>query len=229
MAELVQVGVGVLYGTLVATGLEGVRRRDVPAVVNALVSLVAALVPVVLVWHLPAGATDGLWPELPVWVATTGLLHTLGMLGRYESTWWWDHLTHTTSAALVAALCYAGLVVAHRQPSVVAPPGSAAGGTVLLVVVVGAFWELIEVAARAVGERYDIDPVLVHYGWRDTALDLAFNLLGTALVVGLDLRLFVPLAERFPRTAGLLVLGSAGAALAGCVLLAVGIMYVQRR
>ena len=109
------------------------------------------------------------------------------MLGRYDSVWWWDHLTHTLSAALAAALLYAGLLVVA--------PAIAVAGTVLTIVVLGVLWEAGELFAREVADRYDIEPVLVHYGWRDTALDLLFDVVGAGVVVALDVRLFRPVVE----------------------------------
>ncbi|MFD1568126.1 hypothetical protein ACFSAU_11535, partial [Halolamina litorea] len=130
------------------------------------------------------------------WVAVAGFLHSLGMLGRYESVWWWDHLTHTLSAALLAALLYASLLVVA--------PGVAVVGTVVVTLTLGVVWEIGELLAREVASRYDIEPVLVHYGRRDTALDLVFDAVGTVLVVALDLRLFVPIVEAIVRSTGTL-------------------------
>jgi len=64
--------------------------------------------------------------------------------------------------------------------------------TVVLTLAAGVFWELIELIARDVGRRYDVEPVLVHYGRRDTTLDLVFDVVGALLVVGFDVRVFVP-------------------------------------
>jgi hypothetical protein len=95
-----------------------------------------------------------------------------------------------------------------------------AGLAVGFVLVVGVFWELVELLARDVGERYDVEPVLVHYGRRDTALDLVFDLVGALAVVGLDVRTFLPLAERHPDGAVTALLAAAAAAVAGSVLAA---------
>lgn len=217
MTDLVHLGTLLLQGAIVVTLLEGVRGRDVAAVVNALVALGAALLPAIL--EITLGV--GVGPELPLWLAAAGFLHALGMLGPYDSIWWWDHLTHAISAALVAALVYAGLIVVARQSGGFVPlPGGIGGLTVLFTFVAGVFWELIELVARDVGDRLDVEPVLVHYGWRDTALDLVFDLGGALGVVLLDLRLFVPLADRFPDTTRTLLTGSTGVFLVGSVLLA---------
>lgn len=199
MSEPAQVVALLLQVALGATLVEGVRRRNVAVAVNALVALCVALLPVFVEvapqFVLARNVAFG--PELPLWLAAAGFLHSLGMLGLYESTWWWDHLTHTVSAALVAALIYAGLVVTRPTTGAGLSPGGIAAATVLFTFAVGVSWELLELVAREVGERYDVEPVLVHYGWRDTAFDLGFDLVGALLVVLLDLRIFVPVVEQF--------------------------------
>jgi hypothetical protein len=133
------------------------------------------------------------------------------MLGPYESVWWWDHLTHTLSAALVAALLYAALIVVADGSTT--PTLSSSGIAVLTTVATfaaGVFWELVELVARALGEQYGIEPVLVHYGWEDTGYDLLFDTVGAVLIVTLDVRLFVDIAARSPgMTRTLLVSASA--------------------
>lgn len=200
-----------------------VRRRDIAAAINAIGSFVLALVPVVGELVLPVFLTRSIafGPVLTVWLAAAGFLHSLGMLGLYESTWWWDHLTHTVSAALVAALLYAGVIV--TVPDIAGLSGSS--GVVVTVTVVftfavGVFWELIELVARDVGERFDIEPVLIHYGWRDTAVDLGFDIVGAVLVVGIDLRIFVPLMGQFPSTTRVVMFGSGLVVVVGSVVMA---------
>ncbi|WP_053948782.1 hypothetical protein [Halolamina sediminis] len=179
------VGVAAVEGALLAALWIAYRRGNTAAVVNTVGAICLTLVPPVLAVTV---GTDG--PELrglAFWIAVAGLLHALGMLGRYDSVWWWDHLTHTLSAALAAALLYAGLLVVA--------PAAAVAGTLLATFVLGILWEVGELFAREVAERYDIEPVLVHYGWRDTALDLVFDLVGAGVVVAFDLRLFSPVVE----------------------------------
>ncbi|SFQ06821.1 MULTISPECIES: hypothetical protein [Halolamina] len=181
------VGVALVGAAQLAALYVGYRRGDTAAVVNT-----AAAVALVLVFAaLPVVLRDGDQPTrlagLTFWVAVAGFLHALGMLGRYESVWWWDHLTHTLSAALAAALLYAAVLVAGWS--------GAAAITLLGTTVLGVLWEVGELIAREIADRYDIEPVLVHYGWRDTAFDLVFDVVGAVLVVALDLRLFVPVVE----------------------------------
>jgi len=207
IALLLGIGIAVV-------GAESIRRRNISAAVNAGVALAVAGFPLVLAF----GTGTSLNGMLPPWIALAGFLHAVGMLGIYESVFWWDHLTHVVSAALLATAAYAGLLVAV-DPAGVLSAGAVAAGTVLLVFGLGVFWELIELLARAIAERYQADPVLVYYGPRDTALDLVFDVVGAVLVVALDLRLFVPVAERFGRTSELLLVASGLLAL-GSVLVA---------
>jgi hypothetical protein len=202
MAQLVTVGTVVLQGGIVLLLLESLRRRDFAAAVNAALSLAASLVPAALelVAPLLSGQSVTVGPELSLWIAAAGLIHSFGMLGPYDTVEWWDSVTHTVSAALVAALAYAGLIVVAPRVAVLDPSfGGLAVLTVVLTLAAGVFWELIELIARDVGRRYDVEPVLVHYGRRDTALDLVFDVVGALLVVGFDLRVFVPVAAQSVR------------------------------
>ncbi|QLG48139.1 hypothetical protein [Natrinema halophilum] len=224
-------GVTILQGGILVILLEAIRRRDIAAAVNAVVSFAAVFLPLLVevVAREATSATVSVGPELPLWIAVAGFLHSIGMLGPYDSIRWWDSLTHTVSAMLVAALVYAGLIVVARNTAAV---GRSSGGvvvlTILIMVAVGVFWELIELVARDVGERYDVEPVLVHYGWRDTALDLVFDMVGTLLVVVLDLRLFVPLAAEYPNATRRLLTWSIAVILPGSLLMAL-IVHVGRK
>lgn len=231
ISGLPSLGVVIFQGCILVVLLEAMRRRDIAAAVNAFVSFVVVFLPLLveLVAREGGSATVDFGPELPLWIAVAGLLHSIGMLGPYDSVRWWDTLTHTVSAMLVAALVYAGLVVIAEETAV---GGQWAGGvaviTILFMIAVGVFWELIELVARAVGDRYDVEPVLVHYGWRDTASDLVFDVVGTLIVVVLDLRLFVPVAAAYPRATRRLLVGSGVVILGGSLVMAL-IVYLGRR
>lgn len=189
-----------LQGSILGLLVVAVRRRNVAAAVNAFGALVLAMLPIVL------GITSrillerplALDPLLAVWLGVAGFLHSLGMLGLYDSTWWWDHLTHTVSAALVAALLYAALLAFPSLPEHTPFPRDVGSLTVTFTFVIGVFWELLELVARDVADRLDVEPVLVHYGWDDTAIDLVFDLVGAIVVVALDVRVFGPIVEQFP-------------------------------
>ncbi len=193
---------GVLFVALLGVLAVAAWRRSGAATVNAAASVVLAApavvvaVPVGPTWGGPGGSA------LALWLTVAGLLHSLGMLGPYDTVWWWDHLTHTVSAALVAALVYAVLLAAAGVGPIPAlSPVGVAAATVLGTFGAGVFWELVELAARAVGDHYGVDPVLVVYDWQDTALDLAFDTAGALVVLALDVRLFVALVERDPSLA----------------------------
>lgn len=219
MVDPLAVGAVALQAAILLALLEGVRRGNVPACVNASVSLAATLVVLLagLVSGVGVGETAAL--QLVLWVALAGFLHSLGMLGPYDSIGWWDVLTHAVSAALVGALLYAAALVV-LAPSSPAPPATAAvvGVTLGLTAAVGGFWELIELVARDLEDRYGVDPVLVHYGWRDTALDLVVDVAAAAVVVLLDVRAFVPLAARAPGVTRSLLAGTAGIVAVGSLL-----------
>lgn len=209
-----------------ATFVVALRRRSWAAVVNSLVSVVLAVsAAAVATTLLPLAWNAVAAPELALWVSVAGLLHSVGMLGPYDSVWWWDHLTHTVSAALVAALVYAGLVVAVDTG--VWPFVSSATTPVLTVLFtfgIGVAWEVVELVSRGVGELFDVEPVLVHYGWRDTALDLVFDVVGAVLVVVLDVRIFVEAAARVPETVGASLVWTSGTILVSAAVMASAVL-----
>ncbi len=213
MSTYLTAGALALQAAIVLVAVAALRRGNVSAAVNAAAAFGAGLLPV---WLAVAGPVAG---TLPLWMAAAGLLHSVGMLGLYETVWWWDHLTHTVSAALVGALAYAALSV--QPPALPLGPGAL---TVLFVAAVGVFWELIELVAREAGERFGVEPVLVYYGPTDTAFDLAFDLVGAVLVVTLDLSLFVPVAARNAALAGTLLTAAALVTVVGSLLMALGLL-----
>lgn len=196
------------------------RRGSVAAAVNAVVSLAVAGVAVVGAAGFEFGGSGFVAPELAFWTAVAGLLHSIGMLGPYDSVWWWDHLTHALSAALLTALAYAGLLVVAGEST---PRPVVAVAAVGYTVLAGVCWELGELVARAVGERYDVEPVLVYYGWKDTAYDLVFDVVGALLVVALDVRVFVDLAATAPGAARQLLQWSTVAVVAASAVMALAL------
>lgn len=231
MTGLLDAVTAVLVGGIVVTLVTAVRRDNGAAVVNAAVSLAAALAPTAIAFVVETvqGSTIYVDPSLPAWIAAAGLLHSIGMLGPYDTVWWWDHLTHFLSAALIAALAYAGFLV-MGQTGVGLDPSFAGAAllTVGLTMVAGVLWELVELLARAAGEVLDVEPVLVHYGIRDTAFDLAFDLLGAVAVVLLDVRLFVPTAQQSAATTATVLSVVGGLLVVGTVILGGVVALVDR-
>lgn len=226
MSVLPYLALVALTAGIIGILLIGLQRQNIPAAVNALVSLLLSLVPVLIdvVNWFAFDRGIALGPELPLAIALIGLLHSYGMLGPYDEIWWWDHLTHTLAAGLIATLIYSALTATL---SVSAPLIGVL--TVLFTLALGIFWELIELAAREFGKRHDIEPVLVHYGLRDTILDLFFDLLGAMAVVVLGLRPFVAVAEDFPITTRMLLGGTAMVVVFGSIVLVVVTRYLLIR
>lgn len=155
---------------------EGVRRGNPGAVANGIVAFATSLVRSGLERY--EGAEFRPWQR--VYVETALLAHAYGMLGRYEDTWWWDHLTHTLSSTLLAGLTYVVSDRRNRDPRRDVLVAIAGGGVL---------WEALEYAIHGISARLGVEPLLVPYSVRDTALDLAFNFLGGALVVAFGDRL----------------------------------------
>ncbi|WP_137287376.1 hypothetical protein [Halorussus salinisoli] len=161
---------------LVAVFGEGFRRRDPGAIVNAVFALAATYLPdLVERWY-----DVEFRPWQRVYAGIAMLAHAVGMLGPYDDTWWWDHVTHTLSATLFGGVVHAAARRRGRDPT---PRVLAA------IVCVGLVWELLEYAIHAVSRRLGIEPLLVHYSAKDTLLDLAFNLVGALLVLAFGDRL----------------------------------------
>jgi hypothetical protein len=161
---------------LVAVLGAGVRRRDPAAVVNSVVALAATYLPDLVAVRY--GVEFRPWQR--VYAGITMLAHAVGMLGPYDDTWWWDHLTHTLSATLLGGVVHAA---ADRRGHDPRPRVLAA------ITVGGVVWEVLEYAIHAVSRRLGIDPVLVSYSARDTALDLVFDMIGALIVLAFGDRL----------------------------------------
>lgn len=203
-----------VFAAILGTLAFAVYSDNGSAIVNGLVVIVLALFPVVV----DAVGAVRTGPALSVSLGVAGLLHMIGMLGVYESVWWWDHVTHTVSAGLVAALCYGTLLAATTHSRVVA-----ATMTVGFTLVGGVFWELIELVARTLGRRFKIEPVLVYYGWKDTTFDLVFDLLAALAIVLLDLGVFESLAAQSPALARELLFASTVVLVTGSLAIAGGL------
>lgn len=160
---------GVRYA-LLGVFVVGLRRRSPGAVVNAALSLAATYLPRIVERRYEVAFR----PWQRAYAEAAMLTHAVGMLGPYENTRWWDHLTHTHSATLLAGLVHAAARRRGRDPR---------PRVVAVVVSVGLLWELMEHAIHAVAGRLGLEPLLIPYGRTDTVLDLVFDLLGALLVL----------------------------------------------
>lgn len=170
----------VLQGSIVAALLAGLRRRDPSAIVNGVVSLVFASLPAYV--EREYGVRFRPWQRL--WVSAAALVHATGMLGPYDRIWWWDHVAHTLTATIVAgatdALLRGGARRAGTSPISARSRAVAVVGTTLGI---GLLWEALEYVVHVLADRIGLEPLLVHYGRRDTARDLLYDALGACLVV----------------------------------------------
>ena len=177
-----QVERGIRCGILVVA-VVGLRRRNWSTVANAVVALAGTF--------LPTAAERGYDVELRAWqrVYTEVAMfnHAVGMLGPYDDTWWWDHLTHAHSATIVGGFVHAAARRRGRDPR---------PRVVAAVVGCGALWEVMEYVVHTVADRLGIEPMLVFYGETDTLLDLCFNLVGVAAVLVFGDRLLDNLTGR---------------------------------
>ncbi len=148
----------------------GVRQRSPGAVVNAVVAFAASYAPDLV--ERRYGVEFRPWQRF--YTGITVLAHAAGMLGPYDDTGWWDHVTHTASAALLGGVAHATADRRDRDPR---------PRVVAIIVGGGVLWEAIEYVVHAVCDRLGLEPVLIPYSARDTVLDLVFDLVGALLVL----------------------------------------------
>ena len=182
-ASVARAAVRAIRCAILGVFVEGVRRRDPGAIVNAVLTLLATYLPGVI--ELQSNVEFRPWQR--VYTAIAMLAHAVGMLGPYDDTWWWDHVTHTLSATLLGGIVHA---VSRRRGRDSEPRVLAA------IVGLGTFWELLEYVIHAISRRLGIEPVLVHYNNRETVLDLLFNLVGALIVIAFGDRLLRNFIQR---------------------------------
>ena len=159
-----------IRGSLVAVFAAGYRRANSGALVNAGLGLLGAYLPAIVERRYDVEFR----PWQRVYAEFAMLAHAVGMLGPYDETWWWDHVTHTLSATLLGGVIHAAARRRGRDPL----------PRVLAVVVGGGvLWESLEYAVHALSDRLGLEPVLIPYSVRDTLVDLSFDFLGAVLVL----------------------------------------------
>lgn len=229
MSQLLVVTYAFLVVCLFATIAVAAGVGNVPALVNALVATVAAVLPTFgpVVGGVATLPVLDAAPLLSVWLATAGLIHTVGMFGPYDSIWWYDHVTHTLSATLLAALVYATLIAADDHVAGIgidAP--TLVAGTIVVTLALGVVWEFLELWTRELGKARGVDPILESYGLDDSVYDLVFDGLGAVIVVVLDVRIFLAVVEADPELAAS-VLGTA--ILVGFLAIVAITVWLERR
>ncbi|MFC7212563.1 hypothetical protein ACFQO4_00480 [Saliphagus sp. GCM10025334] len=169
-----------LQFAIVASLVEGVRRRDPSVIVNSIVSLLFAAMPRYL--ENRYGTRFQPWQRL--WVSAAALVHTLGMLGPYDRIWWWDHLAHTLSGVVVAGATDVAIRAEAKEDTPRKFPSKSRPAVITGVTLgFGVLWEALEYIIHTIAGRRGFEPLLVHYGRLDAIGDIIFDLLGAGLVV----------------------------------------------
>ena len=171
---------------LVGMFFVGLYEGTTGIVVNAALALGVTQLPAVLERDLGIPMDSG----LVLWITAAVFLHVFGSVGLpgvsgtpYDSTWWYDHVTHALSASIVAAAGYAGAraIDEHRE-DIYLPPRSMFVFVLSFVLAAGVFWEIIEFAVGALSSIVGAESALTQYGLEDTMLDLVFNTIGAIVV-----------------------------------------------
>lgn len=167
-----------MQGVIALLLVWGVVTANVSIAVNATLGLATTLLPGVL--ERDFEITIGPWLTSLITLAI--FLHTIGMLGPYETVWWWDELTHTFSASIVAVVGYATTkAIDEHVEDIYLPPDFMYLFIVLFTLALGVFWELLEFLARGLAQLSGQEAVLVQYGVTDTARDLVFDAVGAVI------------------------------------------------
>ncbi len=169
----------VLQFAIASIVVVGLITRNVGVLVNAVFALGVTFLPGVL----ERDYRISLDPVLTLWITAAVFLHAIGMVGLYDTVWWWDHLTHTLSAMLVASVGYATARAFDQHSDAVSfPPRFMFVYVLLFTLAFGVVWEVLEFAVRGFATIVGIEPVLIQYGLEDTIIDLIFDATGALLV-----------------------------------------------
>lgn len=170
---------------LVGMFFVGLYEGNTGVIVNAAVALGVTQLPSALERDLGISMDSG----LVLWITAAVFLHVFGSVGLpgatgtpYDSTWWYDHVTHALSASIVAAAGYTGArAIDEHRDDIYLPPRFMFVFILLFVLAFGVFWEVIEFAVSGLGSIIGAESALTQYGLEDTMLDLVFNTLGAII------------------------------------------------
>ena len=170
----------------------GLLTRNLSIVVNGSLGLATTFLPAVLKRDYEI-AMD---PPLVLWITVAILLHTIGMVGPYDTVWWWDNLTHTLSASVVAGVGYAVTrAIDEYWEEIHFPADFMFVYIILFTLAAGVLWEVVEFAGRGLARSIGQDAVLIQYGLADSILDLIFDAVGAVIVGFLGQGRFARLSE----------------------------------
>lgn len=179
--------VRLLQGAMVAILVIGLWQGNGGIVVNASVGLLVTFLPAFFErnYRITMNAGIVLWITVAMFLHAFGTLSlpALGFLSLYQSTWWWDHMTHALSSSLVAGMAYAVTRALEEHTEYISmPPKFMFVYLLLFVMAFGVIWELIEFYVAIVSNLIGVGKVLTQYGLDDTILDLFYNTIGGLLV-----------------------------------------------
>lgn len=171
--------VRVLQLGLVAVTVHGVLVGKFDLVLNGAVPLLVTFVPAYLRKDYGVRMDTGL-----VFLLTAAaVVHTVGIMGPYQSSPWYDEVAHSLSASVVALSGYAVVrALDIHSGDIELPPEFVRAFAVVFVVALGGFWELFELGMGTVATWLDAKPPLVVFGLEDAVLDIAFNTVGGIVV-----------------------------------------------
>ncbi|MFB6094699.1 MAG: hypothetical protein ABEJ77_07130 [Halanaeroarchaeum sp.] len=156
----------------------GLWRGNASVIVNGVVGLGVTLLPSVL--ERDYEITIGPWLTFLITLGT--LLHTVGMVGPYDTIWWWDNVTHTLSASIVAIGGYAiTTAIDEYVEEIYLPPDFTYLFIGVTTLALGVAWEVLEFLARELALAMGQRAVLVQYGLSDSVLDLLFDAVGAVI------------------------------------------------
>ncbi len=131
-----------------------------------------------LILTLPILLERAGWFKMPMfmhaWAALAVGLHTFGLVrGLYDTTWWWDELTHFISSSMVCMIAALGLYLFDIHSVKIKVPRWAYPMMVLtFAIFIGVIWEVAEFTGDLLaGTR-------MQYSILDTVRDCYVDLLG---------------------------------------------------
>jgi FtsH-binding integral membrane protein len=132
----------------------------------------------VIILMLPLLFERAGWFKMPlfmyIWASLAVGLHTFGLVwGLYDSTWWWDELTHATSSSMVCMIAALGLYLFDMHSVKIKVPRWAYPMMILTFsIFIGTVWEIAELSGALLTGRG------IQYSTKDTLRDSYLDLLG---------------------------------------------------
>lgn len=155
--------------------LIGLYERNLGIFVNAAVSLAITFLPA----YLARNHNIALGSGTVLWITAAVFLHAVGTLGPYQTTAWWDSVTHVLSASIVAGVGYATVRALDEYDKDIYLPSRFMFLFILLFVMAfGVLWELLEFVISEGAALLHSTTVLTQYGLEDTITDLMFDTAG---------------------------------------------------